>query len=82
MITLPESGGDPGLTSHLLTEYPDLLVIALSPVAESAFVYRQVITKEEVVPLSAASLLTAIRSQQRERLPILSPRSGSRETSS
>ena len=78
VITLPQANADPGLTSHLLNEYPDLLVIAVSPVAGSAFAYRQVITKEEVVPLSSATLLAAIRSQQREKPPVVSLRSDSR----
>jgi DNA-binding NarL/FixJ family response regulator len=67
IITLPETG-DPGLLSHLLTEYPDLLVIALSPADESAFVYRQVITKESLEPLSEEGLLHAIRNHTQEYL--------------
>jgi len=66
LITLPESGNDPGLASHLLHEYPGLLVIAISAADESAYVYRQVITKDVLEPLSEASLLTAIRSHHRD----------------
>ena len=64
VITMPDSGTDPGLCSHLLAEYPDLLVIALSPAGEDGYVYRQVITKEELEPLTEKSLLAAIRGRQ------------------
>lgn len=67
VITLPESGDDPGLASHLLHEYPGLLVIAISAADQSAYVYRQVITKDVLEPLSEANLLTAIRSHHRDR---------------
>ena len=75
VITLPETGEDPGLVSHLLMEFPHLLIIAISPVEESGFVYRQVITKEELLPLSQANLLATIRSRRQEKLPILNQRS-------
>ncbi len=61
LVTLPESGGDPGICSHLLAQYPELLVIALSPVDERAVVFKQVITREELMPLAERDLLQAIR---------------------
>lgn len=66
VISLDESG-DPGICSHLLAEYPSLLIIALSPSQERAILYRQVITREELHPLSAASLLTVIRERNEEK---------------
>ncbi len=71
LVTLPESGADPGICSHLLAEYPDLLVIALSPVEQRAIVFRQVITREELMPVAEEGLLRAIRRQRDE-----TPRSG------
>lgn len=65
-VTLSGSGEDPGICSHLLAEYPQLLVIALSPVEQRAVVYRQVITREELRPLAEESLLRVIRRQKQE----------------
>lgn len=67
VIALPDSGEDPGLCSHLLTEYPDLLVLALSTAEANAFAYRQVITKEELQPPSTASILACIRRRHQEK---------------
>ena len=67
VIALPESGQDPGLCSHLLSEYPDLLVLALSPAEASAFAYRQVITKEKLQPPSKSNILACIRRRHREK---------------
>lgn len=64
LVTLPDSDDDPGICSHLLAQYPELLVIALSPVDERAVVYRQVITREELTPLAEDGLLSAIRRQR------------------
>ncbi|MEM7586800.1 MAG: hypothetical protein AAF560_25645 [Acidobacteriota bacterium] len=81
-VTLPESGEDPGICSHLLAQFPRLLVIALSAIEQRALVYRQVITREELSPLAEDSILQVIRRQcdatlrfvdgageQREELP-------------
>ena len=78
VITLADPDEDPGLASHLLNEYPDLLVIAISPAEERAFMYRQIVTKEDLAPVSETRLLAAIRSQRQERVPIASERLGSR----
>lgn len=67
VIALPESGEDPGLCSHLLAEYPDLRVLALSPAEATAFVYRQVITKEELTPPSESNILAFIRRRHEDR---------------
>ena len=64
LVTLPESGGDPGICSHLLAQYPELLVIALSPVEQRAVAFRRVITREELVPLAEENLLRTIRRQR------------------
>lgn len=60
VLTMPESG-EPGLTDHLLYEYPDLLVIALSPSEENGFVYRLVIDKKPLKPVTSDGILAAIR---------------------
>lgn len=65
VVTLPESGEDPGLADHLLFEYPDLLVIALSPAEKGGFVYRLVVDKKPIEPLSAAGVLAVIRSREK-----------------
>ena len=65
VVTLPESGEDPGLADHLLFEYPDLLVIALSPSEKEGFVYRLIVDKKPIEPLSAAGVLAVIRSREK-----------------
>lgn len=65
VVTLPESGEDPGLADHLLFEYPDLLVIALSPSEKGAFVYRLVVDKKPIEPLTPAGVLAVIRSREK-----------------
>jgi len=52
---------DPGLCSHLLFEYPDLLVITVSQNFESATVYRRVITRHTLKDGSSTTVLDSIR---------------------
>jgi hypothetical protein len=52
---------DPGICSHLLSEFPDLLILALSPGLEQAIIYRQSISKELLLNLSEKEILSAIR---------------------
>ena len=66
ILELPESRSDPGVCSHLLAEHPDLLVLALSPGCESAFLYRQSIIKEPLLDLTDEGILTAIRKYAQE----------------
>ena len=61
VVTLPESGADPGISSHLLLEFPGLLVIAISAAEQRAALFRQEIVREELVPMGEAQLLAAIR---------------------
>ena len=81
-VTMPESGGEPGICSHLLAEYPELLVIALSPVEQRGLVFRRVIIREELEPVAEDSLLEVIRRQRPGALrPAAPPRQGTHETS-
>jgi hypothetical protein len=61
VVTLPDSGEMPGICSHLLYEYPQLLILALSSARTRACVYRQTITVEPLADLSDAGILTAVR---------------------
>lgn len=47
VTTLPETG-EPGISSHLLAELPDLIVLALAPDGNQAMLYRQILLKEEL----------------------------------
>ena len=67
IVTLPESGDDPGISTHLLLEFPGLRVIAISAVEQRAALFRQVITREELTPLAEDRLLAAIRRCQDEK---------------
>ena len=61
VLALPDSDEDPGICSHLLIEYPQLLIFVLSPELENAFLYRQIIAKECVSEVSKGGILEAIR---------------------
>lgn len=70
IVTLPRQevdaaeAGEPGICSHLLYEYPNLLIVALSPDSAGGYTYRLVIAREAVDPLSETSLLQVIRSRR------------------
>jgi DNA-binding NarL/FixJ family response regulator len=61
VVTLPDSGDMPGICSHLLYEYPQLLILALSSARTKACVYRQTIAVELLADISDEGLLTALR---------------------
>lgn len=61
IITLFDPKEEPGIVSHLLAEYPKLLVIAISPTFDIANLYRQSTSKEAVSSVSNEKLLKMIR---------------------
>jgi len=61
VVDLPDWNEDPGICSHLLSENPRILVLALSTTRESAFLYRQSISKEQLPTASNEAILGAIR---------------------
>jgi len=61
VVTLPDSGEMPGICSHLLHEYPQLLILALSSARTRACIYRQAITVEPLADISDEGILTAVR---------------------
>lgn len=61
VVTLPDSGEMPGICSHLLHEYPQLLILALSSARTRACVYRQAITVEPLADISDEGILTTVR---------------------
>jgi DNA-binding NarL/FixJ family response regulator len=61
IVTLPSSGKMPAICSHLLYEYPQLLILALSSDCMKARIYRQTITVEQLSDTSDAGILLAIR---------------------
>ena len=60
VTTLPKSG-EPGISSHLLAEYPDLLVLALAPDGSDATLYRQVLVRESLRREALDGLLSTVR---------------------
>jgi len=62
VVTLPGSGEDPGICSHLLFEYPALLVLAVSDKRDLAVLYRLSIDRHEIEGGRDEALLGAIRS--------------------
>ena len=61
VVTLPDSGEMSGICSHVLHEYPQLLILALSSARTRACVYRQAITVELLADISDEGILTAVR---------------------
>jgi len=61
VVGLPDSDDEPGICSHLLAEYPHLLILALSPERDRAFLYRLGICKEQLSKASDEEILAAIR---------------------
>ena len=61
IVTLPNSDEDPGIYSHLFAEYPQLLIFAVSPELESALLYRQLVSKEQIFKVSKEEIPALIR---------------------
>lgn len=61
VLELPDGAQDPGICSHLLGEFPDLLILALSTNREKAILYRQKIVKKQLNRPSDRQILSAIR---------------------
>jgi hypothetical protein len=61
VVTLPDSGDMPGICSHLLHEYPQLLILALSATRTRGCTYRQAIIVEPLADLSDDGILTVVR---------------------
>jgi DNA-binding NarL/FixJ family response regulator len=61
VVTLPDTGEMPGICSHLLHEYPQLLILALSSDRTRACVYRQAITVEPLTDISDEGILAVLR---------------------
>lgn len=60
VTTLPRSG-EPGISSHLLAEFPELLVLALAPAGDRATLYRQVVVTEKLGSTADDVLLSTLR---------------------
>lgn len=60
VTSLPDSG-QPGISSHLLAEYPHLVVLALAPAGDRAMLYRQVVVEQAIDSTADNDLLATIR---------------------
>ena len=49
ILPLSKDGGEPGLCSHLLAEFPGLLVLAISANAQHVFLFDQAISKTQIL---------------------------------
>jgi DNA-binding NarL/FixJ family response regulator len=58
----------PGICTHLLAEYPDLLVLTLSTQQQRAFLYQRKITRDELLDASPEGLITKISEAFSSRL--------------
>ncbi len=56
----PQCDRVPGICTHLLAEYPDLLVFTLSTETYSAFLYQRKITQNEIPFATTENLINTI----------------------
>lgn len=61
VLGLLETGKEPGICSNLLSEYPRLLILALSQKRDEAFLYQQNVLKQALKETSDQCILSAIR---------------------
>lgn len=50
----------PGICTHLLAEYPDLLVLTITAQSNRAFLYQRKISRDEILYTSPEDLIKAI----------------------
>ena len=62
VIDLPTSKEDPGLCSHVLAEYPEVKIVAVSAGGESSIVYEIGITRKYLSDASPETFTRFIRS--------------------
>lgn len=68
VIDLPPARREPGLPSHLLSEYPGIKVVGVSPEGEVTVVYSVGIVRQEVQPVSAKTFSQLIRALSAQRI--------------
>lgn len=60
ILDLPDTNLDPGICSHLLAEFPELLIVALSSNHEEAILYRQNLSKTRITDVSDSKVIALI----------------------
>ena len=60
-IGLPDSGAEPGIVSHLLGEYPYLIVLGVTRKLTDVAVFRLLPTRERVPPEDPGLLWSTVR---------------------
>ena len=71
VVDLPDTGQDPGLTGHLLDEYPHIKVVAVSEDGRTALKYETGIVKQSLGDPSAHPLTEMFRSLWSEQDQVL-----------
>lgn len=61
ILDLPDGVTDPGICSHLLAEFPQLVVLALSLKQDELIVYKNKIVKERISSPADKEILSIIR---------------------
>ena len=61
-VDLPPRGKDPGLCSHLLAEYPDVIILALSEEGDKIQIYERAMVTKMASGKSIKQLVNLIRS--------------------
>jgi DNA-binding NarL/FixJ family response regulator len=60
-IDLPSAGKDAGLSSHILAEYPEVKILAVSEDGDRIIIYETAILRREAANTSLESLVHLIR---------------------
>jgi len=60
IVSLPDSGCEPGIVSHILSEYPHVVVLGVSKSLSRMALYRHVVQCDEI-PQTTSGLCTVLR---------------------
>ena len=65
IIPLTDSA-EPGMVSHLLSEFPDMTILILLPMRDSAYIVQRCPWRREILDASAANIVSVLRRVTRE----------------
>jgi DNA-binding NarL/FixJ family response regulator len=73
ILPLPDSGDVPGVSTHLLAEHPDLLILMIAVQGKTGWACRRRITLEPIEATPVENILMAIRTAESAPPPECEP---------
>ena len=70
IVPMQKDGSEPGVCSHLISEYPWIVILVISPTKNRGELFRAVMLREKMHDTTDAGLLAAIRGA---RIPSIYP---------